>query len=132
MRKISFYIAEENEKILNELQAKLGFTTSSQVINYLLSKENEAWEEKIAIAVRKELEQNYLQKERMKWAVQTAEQNSIVLLDAVNTILHSKQLSTCIGCDFAPSPVISQSRKNLKDKIQHFKQKSDERKRLKK
>ena len=43
MRKKSFYIAEENEKILNELQAKLGFTTSSQVINYLLSKENEAW-----------------------------------------------------------------------------------------
>ena len=55
MKKKSFYIAEENEKILNELQTKLGFTTSSQVINYLLSKENEAWEEKIAIAVRKEL-----------------------------------------------------------------------------
>ena len=40
MRKKSFYIAEENEKILNETASEIGFTTSSQVINYLLSKEN--------------------------------------------------------------------------------------------
>ena len=132
MAKKAFYISDDNEQILEQLKTKLGFTTYSQVINYLLAKEKEEPEQRIAIAVRKELEENYLQKERTRWAVQTAEQNSIILLDAINTILHKEQLTTCIGCDFAPSSVITQSRKNLKDKIQHFKQKSDERKQLKK
>ena len=71
---------------------------------------------------------SYLSKERLKWSLQTAEQNSIILLDAVNTLLHNENLNTCITTDFLPNEVITQSKNNLKEKITHFKQKSDDRK----
>ena len=85
-------------------------------------------EHRIAVAVRKELEENYLSKERIQWGVQTTEQNSMVILDVLNTLLHKEKLSTCIDVDFAPSPVVEQSKERIKKRIHYFKQKSDERK----
>lgn len=125
-----FYLEESNLIILKKLQEKLELSSESQVINYLLKQaaEQPAMEEMIAIAVRKELEENYLSKERIRWGVQTAEQNSIVILDVLNTLLHKEKLSTCIDVDFAPSPVIEQSKERIKRRIHYFKQKSDERK----
>lgn len=125
-----FYLEESNLIILKKLQEELKLSSGSQVINYLLKQEAEqpAMEEKIAIAVRKELEENYLSKERIRWGVQTAEQNSMVILDVLNTLLHKEKLSTCIDVDFAPSPVIEQSKERIKRRIHYFKQKSDERK----
>lgn len=125
-----FYLEESNLIILKKLQEELKLSSGSQVINYLLKQaaEQPAMEEKIAIAVRKELEENYLSKERIRWGVQTAEQNSMIILDVLNTLLHKEKLSTCIDIDFAPSPVIEQSKERIKRKIHYFKQKSDERK----
>mgnify|MGYP000015112466 CR=1 FL=1 len=125
-----FYLEESNLIILKKLQEELKLSSGSQVINYLLKQaaEQPAMEEKIAIAVRKELEENYLSKERIRWGVQTAEQNSMVILDVLNTLLHKEKLSTCIDVDFAPSPVIEQSKERIKRRIHYFKQKSDERK----
>lgn len=123
-----FYLSEENICRLKELQKELNMSSESQVINYLIGKAFDNSEEKIAQAVRKELEKNYLPKERIRWGVQTAEQNTILLLDAVNTLMHKEQLQTCIDVEFAPSPVIEQSRERLKEKISYFKQKSDDRK----
>ena len=125
-----FYLEESNLIILKKLQEELKLSSGSQVINYLLKQavEQPAMEEKIAIAVRKELEENYLSKERIRWGVQTAEQNSMIILDALNTLLHKEKLSTCIDIDFAPSPVIEQSKERIKRRIHYFKQKSDERK----
>lgn len=125
-----FYLEESNLIILKKLQEELKLSSGSQVINYLLKQaaEQPAMEEKIAIAVRKELEENYLSKERIRWGVQTAEQNSMVILDVLNTLLHKEKLSTCIDVDFAPSPVVEQSKERIKKRIHYFKQKSDERK----
>ena len=125
-----FYLEESNLIILKKLQEELKLSSGSQVINYLLKQaaEQPAMEEKIAIAVRKELEENYLSKERIRWGVQTAEQNSMIILDVLNTLLHKGKLSTCIDIDFAPSPVIEQSKERIKRRIHYFKQKSDERK----
>ncbi len=125
-----FYLEESNLIILKKLQEELKLSSGSQVINYLLKQaaEQPAMEEKIAIAVRKELEENYLSKERIRWGVQTAEQNSMIILDVLNTLLHKEKLSTCIDIDFAPSPVIEQSKERIKRRIHYFKQKSDERK----
>ena len=125
-----FYLEESNLIILKKLQEELKLSSGSQVINYLLKQaaEQPAMEEKIAIAVRKELEENYLSKERIRWGVQTAEQNSMIILDVLNTLLHKEKLSTCIDVDFAPSPVIEQSKERIKRRIHYFKQKSDERK----
>ena len=107
-----FYIEESNLSIIKSLQEDLGLSSESQVINYLLKQavEQPAMEQRIAVAVRKELEENYLSKERIRWGVQTAEQNSMVILDVLNTLLHKEKLSTCIDVDFAPSPVVEQSK----------------------
>ena len=125
-----FYIEESNLSIIKSLQEDLGLSSESQVINYLLKQavEQPAMEQRIAVAVRKELEENYLSKERIRWGVQTAEQNSMVILDVLNTLLHKEKLSTCIDVDFAPSPVVEQSKERIKKRINYFKQKSDERK----
>ncbi|WP_346663746.1 hypothetical protein [uncultured Merdimonas sp.] len=123
-----FYIEEENLKKVDELKVQLGFSSGSQVINYLISQTQESQEKRIAQAVRKELEENYLPKERIRWGVQTAEQNSMILLDAMNTILHKEQLQICIPVEFVPSPVIKESQERIKEKVRYFKQKSDERK----
>ena len=125
-----FYIEESNLSIIKSLQEDLGLSSESQVINYLLKQavEQQAMEQRIAVAVRKELEENYLSKERIRWGVQTAEQNSMVILDVLNTLLHKEKLSTCIDVDFAPSPVVEQSKERIKKRIHYFKQKSDERK----
>ena len=125
-----FYIEESNLSIIKSLQEDLGLSSESQVINYLLKQavEQPAMEQRIAVAVRKELEENYRSKERIRWGVQTAEQNSMVILDALNTLLHKEKLSTCIDVDFAPSPVVEQSKERIKKRIHYFKQKSDERK----
>lgn len=122
-----FYLEESNLIILKKLQEELKLSSGSQVINYLLKQaaEQPAMEEKIAIAVRKELEENYLSKERIRWGVQTAEQNSMIILDVLNTLLHKEKLSTCIDIDFAPSPVIEQSKERIKRRIHYFKQKSE-------
>ena len=125
-----FYIEESNLSIIKSLQEDLGLSSESQVINYLLKQavEQPAMEQRIAVAVRKELEENYLSKERIRWGVQTAEQNSMVILDVLNTLLHKEKLSTCIDVDFAPSPVVEQSKERIKKRIHYIKQKSDERK----
>lgn len=125
-----FYIEESNLSIIKTLKEDLGLSSESQVINYLLKQavEQPAMEQRIAVAVRKELEENYLSKERIRWGVQTAEQNSMVILDVLNTLLHKEKLSTCIDVDFAPSPVVEQSKERIKKRIHYFKQKSDERK----
>lgn len=128
MIKQTVYLSEGNKALLTQMKNDYGFASESQVINYLLKKESDNAEERIAQAVRKELEENYLPKERIKWATQTAEQNSIVILDVLNTLLHKEKLRTCIDTDFAPSPVIEQSRERIKERIHYFKQKSDERK----
>ena len=125
-----FYIEESNLSIIKSLQEDLGLSSESQVVNYLLKQavEQPAMEHRIAVAVRKELEENYLSKERIQWGVQTTEQNSMVILDVLNTLLHKEKLSTCIDVDFAPSPVVEQSKERIKKRIHYFKQKSDERK----
>lgn len=124
MRKC-FYLSEEDVILLKKKKQELGLKSESAVISYFLH-QNE--QEKIAVAVREELEKNYLPKERIRWGVQTAEQNSIILLDAMNTLLTMLKAEVCIPVEKAPHPVVEQSKQLLNEKIAYFKQKSDERK----
>lgn len=128
MKKTSYYISEENLSALEILKERYSLSTNGQVINFLIQQAMENQEERIAKAVIQEMNDSYLSKERLKWSLQTAEQNSIILLDAMNTLLHKENLDTCITTEFLPNEVITQSKNNLKEKIAHFKQKSDDRK----
>lgn len=120
-------LSEEDVTRLIEFKKQHGFHTDSEVFSHLLA-ETQNRNPPTACEIREELEKNYLQKDRMKWATQTAEQNSIVLLDAINTILWLLNAKDNIAVEHASHPVISQSKKLLKKKLAYFKQKSDERK----
>lgn len=111
---------------LEEIKLENGFGTDSEAIAFLIVSDDQI--KRTAIAVREELEENYMKKERLNWATKTAEQNSIVLLDAVNTMLHMLKADACIPVELAAHPVVNQSQERIKEKIAHFKQKSDERK----
>lgn len=124
----TFGITEDNIETLKKIRMEKGFTTDSQVINYLLSKERNPSEKQIAIAVRKELEKNYIQSQRLRWSTQIAEQNSIIILDILNTWLQKNDIGDCISVEFAAAPVIEQSRNIIRERVAYFKQKSDERK----
>lgn len=96
-------------------------------MSYLIHKHEQGFEE-LAVAVRKELEENYLPKERIRWGVQTAEQNTIMMMDVLNTLLWLLNAKNCYRVGEITHPVIKESKDELKKKIAHFKQKSDERK----
>lgn len=121
-------ITETNNEVLKNLKKELSFSSESQVINYLIQNAAKNLDERIAKAVVKEMNENYLSKERLKWSLQTAEQNSIIALDMLNTLMYQYKLEVCMTTDFAPHLVYSESKDNLKRKIAHFKQKSDDRK----
>lgn len=126
MRK-GIYLKEEDLELLQEIKKEQGLSSDSATITYLIHQNWKGYCE-LAKAVREELNENYLPKERIRWGVLTAEQNSTVLLDAMNTLLTMLHAEVCIPVEKAPHPVIEQSQQQLKEKIAYFKQKSDERK----
>ena len=127
MKQKCISLADEDMIQLKKIREQYGLKSDSQVISFLLQK-TKMENKEIAETVRSELEEHYLPKERIRWGVQTAEQNSIILLDAMNTLLWMLDGKDCIMADDLPHPVIKQSKEKLKEKIAYFKQKSDERK----
>lgn len=127
MKQKCIYLSEEDIEILKSLRKEHGLKSDSQVVSWLLQRSTQDQEE-LAKVIRKELEENYISKDRIKWATQTAEQNSIILLDAINTLLWMLNAEDNISVDIAAHPVIKQSKEIIKAKVAHFKQKSDERK----
>lgn len=126
IRKNIYFDEKEYEK-LQDMKLKYGLKSDSAAISFLL--QSESLTDDIAKSVVKEFEESYMKSERLKWATKTAEKNSIVILDAINTLLHMFKADALISAELAPNVVVEQSQKNIKDKIAYFKQKSDERKR---
>lgn len=65
--------------------------------------------------------------ERLRWATRTSEENSIFLLDAVNTILVNDNIKDGVPVEVYMHPVIATSKANHKRKVEHFKQAKDDR-----
>lgn len=92
---------------------KYGFKSDGQTVSYLIHKHEQGFEE-LAVAVRKELEENYLPKERIRWGVQTAEQNTIMMMDVLNTLLWLFNAKNCYRVGEITHPVIKESKDELK------------------
>lgn len=120
-------LSDEDLKQLDYLKKYYGIRSDSQVISFLLKGEQNR-QQQSAVVIREELEKNYLPKERIRFGVQTAEQNSTILLDAINTLLHMFNAKDCIPVEVAPHPVVTQSRTAVKKQIAKAKQRKDERK----
>lgn len=127
MERKCLYLSDEAAERLMEIKKTHNFKSDGQTVSFLIQKYDEEKED-IAVAVRKELEENYLPKERIRWGVQTAEQNSVMLLDAMNTLLWMLNAEKCFRADEIVHPVLKESKEEMKRKIAYFKQKSDERK----
>ena len=127
MKQKCIHLSEEDVTLLNSIKKKYGFKSDGQTVSYLIHKHEQGFEE-LAVAVRKELEENYLPKERIRWGVQTAEQNTIMMMDVLNTLIWLFNAKNRYRVGEITHPVIKESKDELKKKIAHFKQKSDERK----
>ncbi len=119
IRKNIYFDEKEYEK-LQDMKLKYGLKSDSAVVNFLL--ESGDFTQNIAREVIREMEENYMKSERLKWATKTAEQNSVLLLDSINTILNALKVSKLISVDEQESPVIKESRKKLDKKIENRKQ----------
>lgn len=128
MRK-QFDLSDEAISVIRSVQEQHGFKSERLAVEYILRNfDTREADEKIADAVVKKLDTDYIQRDRLKWSTQTAEQNSIILLDCLNTLLFSMNIQDIVPVDAAPSPVIRNSKTRIKEKIAWFKQQSDERK----
>ena len=128
MRK-QFDLSDEAISVIRSVQEQHGFKSERLAVEYILQNfDTREADEKIADAVVKKLDTDYIQRDRLKWSTQTAEQNSIILLDCLNTLLFSMNIQDIVPVDSAPSPVIRNSKTRIKERIAWFKQQSDERK----
>lgn len=66
----------------------------------------------------------------LKCASSNMEKNSVLMLDAINTILMNEDYETCYPVDFIKSSVIEKSEERYKEKLSNLKQKKDNKKTL--
>lgn len=117
-----FYLSEEDVDLLMKIKKETGARSQSQVISWLI-RNAESSQKKIAKAVREELEKHYMSPTKILCATKTAEQNSTVILDQINTLLHMFNAKDCIPVDENPHQAVMQSQRRLKKKIIRLKQK---------
>lgn len=136
-----FNLDEDVIEIIQRVKEEQGFNTEVKALMYIVREYNaqkedtisdEAAEKLADIILAKYNEQYYKYMDRIRWAVQTAETNSIITKDAINTMLINQGIQHCILTDVTTSPVISTSLEWQKNKVEHFKQQKEDRKKRKK
>lgn len=127
-----FQLKDEEFQVIKNVMDQEGLN-QTKALCYILNEYQKYQNiENIFRKVLKEQEQEHKNfTERIRWATRVAEQNSIVLLDAVNTILVNNNVEDLIPVDTYESPVITKSKNIMKQKIAHFKQQKDYRERNK-
>lgn len=109
-------------------EQKLGSEIAA--LHFVLKEYQTLREEEILIskAIKKHEEENIGLHERLRWSTRTSEQNTITILDILNTILLKNNITECVPVDVIESPVIATSKKQMKEKLAYFKQQKDDRK----
>lgn len=134
MKKL-FTISDENLELINRTKEEHHLKSDSETLQYILKryelsvkKENQEDEfiEKFLNAYQKKY---YTLFERLRWASQTSEKNTTMLLDAINTMLIMNDMNDGVLVEAFTSPVLEMSQTSYKEKIAHFKQMKDDRKR---
>lgn len=132
--KRTYNMQQEKLDLIDRVKEEQGFKTATAALHYIMDKYEELSDEEKMIegAIRQYEKKCVGLHERLRWATRVAEQNSIVILDVLNTILIRQDINECVPVDIVESPVISASREIMMGKIAHFKQKKDHRERYKK
>ena len=128
-------IPEDNLEILQQVKLEQGLRTDSAAMNYIISeydrlhKKEKDDDQKLEDFLNKLM--NHRVMTRIRFASETAEKNSIYLLDAISTMLQKEQIYDAVPLEMIPSPVIETSKELYKQKLDHFKQQAENRKRKK-
>ena len=121
--KKTYDLPESSIEIIHETMKEKGFKTEVDTVIYLIEKTKD---ENILINKMKEEFKNDIV--RFRLGLRTAEHNSIVIKDAINSMLYFYELEKLIpACGEKTHFVIAQSEENLKKLIEQRKQEKDDR-----
>lgn len=128
-----YVLDQECIDTISKVKVDKEFKNDSATLRYIIQEyqKNEQQKENDAALISGLLE-SYNQKyyalfERLRWASQTAEMNTTILLDAINTILIKDDVRESILREAIQAPVIADSQNAYKEKIAYFKQQKDDR-----
>lgn len=127
MPRKQYILSEEHVNVIHDVMKEKGFNTEVNALAYIISEYKNRQELPNEI-VKCFNEVNGAWMERLRWAAQSAEQNSQIMLDVINTLMFEKDPESVVTTDEIMHPVIAQSKDRIKDRIAHFKQKKDSRK----
>lgn len=128
MKKKLMNFTDEEINIIAKIKEEQNIKTDIDAVRYALElyqKVNGNMETLAQEIVKVFLDSNYKRMDRMYWAVTTAEKNTSILLDIMNTKLIKENMTECIPVDVIEAKPITVSKEVLADKINHFKQKKD-------
>ena len=130
MKKI-FDLSEEEVALLDKVKEEKKLISQVSALRYILKSYEEKEDKRKLIEEAISVYETEMKgfHERLKWSTTMSERNTIMLLDAVNTILFSQGVDNCIPIEDIEHPVLARSREILKKKLAHFKQQKDDRKR---
>lgn len=113
-------------KIIHEVMEEEGFRFEVDALRFIIVnyKKNKDAAEEVVKAFDEKYKDLFT---RLRLATRTSEQNSIVLLDAINTLLFEFQNAKMLmpAEEGTIHPVVSSSKANLKEKINSYKQRKD-------
>lgn len=122
-----FKLSDDTIDKIKQIKEDLGLASDTAVIEHLVN--NFLGKDFADQIVDRLFERDKKYRERLRWATRTAEINSQMLLDAVNTILWSKKYENCCMSHVLMNPVLEQSKQSIERRIEHLKQEKDNRER---
>ena len=130
-----FVISDEDLELIKKTKEEHHLKNDSETLRYILKqyklsvKKENAEDEFIEKFLNAYQKKYYTLFERLRWASQTSEKNTTMLLDAINTMLIMNDMNDGVLVEAFISPVLEMSQTSYKEKIAHFKQMKDDRKR---
>lgn len=133
-----FNLSAEEIEIIEGVREQNNFKTQVEALRYILqSHKNTGIETERNKEIAEEVLDVFLQNYETSWkrlymSVRQTDKRISILMDAINTVLVENAYEHNISVDVVESPVLSEARENMKEKIQKRKQRLDKQRRLKK
>ena len=123
-----YRLSDDAIKTIKDVMQQRSFSSETAALEYILKdySERKVFAEEV---VERFNEKNKAWMERVKWAAQTAEQNSQDLYVAVNTILEHNDYKYYLDPELLTNDVLAGAAQIRKERVAHFKQAKDQRER---
>lgn len=123
-KKLNVWISEKENDILENVINEHELKNVSEALRFIIKEFDNLKNQKFLM---KEVlnEHEHSKKawtDRVKWASTESEKNTILILDAINTMLFAKNVEGYVPASRYPAKAISESKKEYDEKMDHFKQ----------